>query len=496
MTQIKQRTGSELVASKIEKYKLKFTNEQINFTGTDEQLLFLFQAEEAYGFGVPIISDYEFDELAKETGYEQSLRDPKSSSGRNWVKMAAPLVSLRKVNSVSDLKEFLDGFQDGTQFYIEPKLDGMTFNAVYKREGNKLVLKHITSRGDGRLGLELHAEGLKGAETPGLPKVIDDKWVNNIPGLENENGEFSIRGEAIIMKGNPLHEGKLLRSVAAGMMNRKVPYMSSYVEEWINKYSDELFIQHETVPVDISPVIAKGDGCAIDRKAQYSIYANDDDEITILENDKENFELSEALYRKNTLTFVTFSIANNGANTPSRAILEMLADAGIITISSFAKLAGRHVGSKAIAGKNCASRSEVLEFVSLATPRHNDWPFPIDGLVIKPVHTSMETQGLTASVKFGKVVYPHHPKDQIAYKFPPKKIQVKIVKIHLTTTSLDNVTCSAELDKTYKMPNGLLVSRVNIYNENWLAANPWIYEGATVHMHLSNDVISVFSEIK
>lgn len=490
-----RRDKPSLMKAKINNYKVKFSNTQENFTGTDEQLLLLFQAEEAYGFGSPIITDAEFDELAEQTNYSQSLRSPKSSSGRKWIKMSVPLVSLLKVNKIDSLKEFLDDFQPGTQFYIEPKLDGLTFNAVYKRSGTDFVLNNISSRGDGRLGLEFHPDALNGLETLGLPRTISEKSVNIFPELENSDGEVSFRGEAVVMKDDPLYQGKLLRSVAAGMLNRKIGYLSQYRDIWKESFSKKELLNK--FPIELDPIIVKGERCPRLALVPHFAKMNKNGTFTIFEVDEVRQDLTDAVNKQNKLTFVTFAFVYKGANAPSRGIMEVFEQEGIIPISHLVKEVAESLNDQNLLENGTSGGTDqIIKLVKKANSVHSSWRFPIDGLVIKPVHTSQETQMLNPTIKNGKIVYPHHPKDQVAYKFPPVKIPVKLIKIHESKTSLGNLTYSGELDKVYVMPSGTRVTRVNLHNKNWLDANPWIKPGATLHMHLSNDIIPVLSEIK
>lgn len=490
-----RRDKHSLLKAKINNYKMKFSNQQEGFTGTDEQLLLLFQAEEAYGFGSPIITDTEFDELAEKTNYSQSLRAPQSSSGRNWIKMNAPLVSLLKVAKIDELKKFLDGFQIGTQFYIEPKLDGLTFNAVYKRSGTNFVLSSISSRGDGRLGLEFHPDAFNGLQAIGLPKTISEKSVNIFPELENSNGEISFRGEAIVMKDDPLHQGKLLRSVAAGMLNRKIGYLSQYSEIWENHFSKKEL--SGKFPIELDPIVVKGERCVRLAPVDHFATKNKNGTFTVFEGNKVRQDLTDAVNRQNKLTFVTFAFAYKGANAPSRGMMEIFEQEGIIPVSQLVKEIAEGLNDQNLLENGTSGgTAQTIDLVKRTNLIHPNWRFPVDGLVIKPVHTSQETQMLNPTIKNGKIVYPHHPKDQVAYKFPPVKVVVKLAEIHESKTSLGNFTYSGELDKVYVMPSGTRVTRVNLHNKNWLDANPWIKPGAILHMHLSNDIIPVLSEIK
>jgi DNA ligase (NAD+) len=90
-------------------------------------------------------------------------------------------------------------------WYIEPKLDGNSIELKYV----KGILESASSRGDGKIGLEIPIERL-----------------NNIPlTIKNSNIELYIRGEAIISKKYKL-KGKIdkntpLRNLCAGILKRK-----------------------------------------------------------------------------------------------------------------------------------------------------------------------------------------------------------------------------------------------------------------------------------
>jgi len=150
-----RRDEKALEEYKKEQITLKFKLiEQPNFKGSKELLEYMQYCERAYRSGNPVISDEEWDRLVKETGYVESLDQVVSPDGRQWVKMKTPLLSLAKADSVEGFRKFASRFPEGQKFVVSPKLDGLTFNAVFSEvEDGSFVREHVTTRGDGINGL-------------------------------------------------------------------------------------------------------------------------------------------------------------------------------------------------------------------------------------------------------------------------------------------------------------------------------------------------------
>lgn len=200
--------------------------------------------ENAYRAGKPIISDEEWDKLVKETGYEEKVGDTgriydKSANGRNLIPMKTPLISLNKTSNKSILRSFFTNKEnEDKEFIIEPKLDGNAFNAIYEVEDDgKAYLRHIGSSGDGLKSLECFENALDTVSIFGLPKNLSSSSVeylrNNGFVIDNT---IEFRGEAIINvpswknKNSKYITGiESWRSMAAGILNRKIPSSLAYV---------------------------------------------------------------------------------------------------------------------------------------------------------------------------------------------------------------------------------------------------------------------------
>jgi NAD-dependent DNA ligase len=164
-----RRSNDELKVYKQKKIDTKYTlKKQEHFVGSDELLKNMQLYEKAYREGKPIITDEEWDKLVKQTGYEESLDEVVSPDGRTWIKMKAPLPSLKKIVNMEDLKSFINQFPNGQKFIVEPKLDGLTWDAIYKRK------KYIAIQQPG----ESNEDFIKRANII-KEKMVNDSDINN-----------------------------------------------------------------------------------------------------------------------------------------------------------------------------------------------------------------------------------------------------------------------------------------------------------------------------
>lgn len=229
-----RRTEEELEKIQILNNKTAFTLEpQKNFIGTEYQLEAMQNMERSYIAGKPLVSDEEWEILKHKHNYEESLTSV-APSGRNWIKLLSPLPSIDKAGSRNDMETFLNKFDSSQLFKIECKLDGLTSNLRYKLDSEKDIytLESISSRGNGRYGLEINPYALEGVKK-NWPNTIEAKYIKNIYEFLNKENTtnlpefFEIRGEAVIKKNEhnikKYGENAVLRSVASGMFTRKVP---------------------------------------------------------------------------------------------------------------------------------------------------------------------------------------------------------------------------------------------------------------------------------
>ena len=512
-------TGIRNSAENIEKNKKKRRTskfklrEQPDFKGSKETLIKMQDAERLYREGKPVMSDEEWDKLVKETGYIESLDETVSPNGRLWYKMLAPLTSLNKCTSIEDLKKYRKRFPEDKKFIVSPKLDGLTFNLVYKEnEDGDFERYMITTRGDGINGLALEENALKGVELYGCPEIIDRETVNRLNKLDCViDGKIEIRGEAVIDRNDYSKVGPeqdyndiLARSIAAGIFNRKTPNNLSYISslfpdniEWEDMHKDYRKILYKY------GIISKGK--LKETSSPYDKACIRNKEI-IVHNRNTNewlaFKDSEytGLTRKiETLHFISFSIASVNGNVDDPDILGIIP--GILYVNNIKDFEG--------ISKITNDINEIIESIDTfygtingerdlsKVRKKNKIRFACDGLVIKPVGSNNRTQRLDPYKKAGKIVVPRYPSDQIAIKLPTDKVKTRIKKINYTKTKLGNITCGAEIEPV-KVEGGAIVSRVNLHNPSWLSLpeNSWIKEGVECYLQMSMDIIPLISEIK
>ena len=240
MTRTVGNRYSEEEARKIDMEDLKASYtliDQDDFKGSQEELKYLQYAERRYFDSRPIMSDEEFDILKHKHNYKETLESV-TPSGRNIVKLLAPLVSLDKAGNYEETHAFLDKIGEGEKI-VEVKLDGLCGNVIYTLntedyEEPTYTMETISSRGP-IFGMEFNKEAFYGVNT-NIPKELPAELVN----VKDENGNYveriELRGELVI----PITEETLerykkvddltgeyvepvWRSIASGMTTRKVP---------------------------------------------------------------------------------------------------------------------------------------------------------------------------------------------------------------------------------------------------------------------------------
>lgn len=146
----------------------------------------------------PVISDAEYDELKRELefleaslpeedkfSYVGSEPDPRFSK----IKHSSPMLSLSNAFNEQDVYDFLIRVKklldDQKEFSVlcEPKIDGLSFSAVFK-DGK---LEYAATRGDGAVGEDI---------------THTIKKVKNFPQDVHRNLAFEVRGEVFMTKQN------------------------------------------------------------------------------------------------------------------------------------------------------------------------------------------------------------------------------------------------------------------------------------------------------
>jgi len=150
----------------------------------------------------PYLSDAEYDRLrhlnqALEAKFPELVRDdsPSKRIGANIksefkkVNLSVPMLSLADIFSTEEVKDFIMSVKrflnssDDIVFTSEPKMDGLSFSALYE---NGIFIRGAT-RGDGRIGEDI-TDNLKAIK--GFPLYID----GGVP------KRFEVRGEVFMSK--------------------------------------------------------------------------------------------------------------------------------------------------------------------------------------------------------------------------------------------------------------------------------------------------------
>ncbi len=158
----------------------------------------------------PYLDDAKYDELrhrnlALEAKFPHLIRDDSPSkrvgakvkSEFKKVELKVPMLSLADIFSIDELHDFVMGIKrflntsDDIVFTAEPKMDGLSFSALYK---NGIFVKGST-RGDGKIGEDI-TENLRVIK--GFPQFLD----KNVPEI------LEVRGEVFMSKADFINLNK------------------------------------------------------------------------------------------------------------------------------------------------------------------------------------------------------------------------------------------------------------------------------------------------
>lgn len=175
-----------------------------------------------YVTGKPVVSDEEYDalvaRLAKLEAQNPALKADDSptrkvgddrTEGFAKAKHIAPMLSLNHTYAKAGLDDWLLKQRRETLYVVEPKIDGIAFNAVYR--GGRL--EKLLTRGDGREGDDItrHAKNIKG-----IPLLIS--YTRDV--LELRGEIFMTSNEFEYQNSKRIREGKepfaTPRNLAAG----------------------------------------------------------------------------------------------------------------------------------------------------------------------------------------------------------------------------------------------------------------------------------------
>lgn len=169
------------------------------------------------------------------------------------------------------------------------------------------------------------------------------------------------------------------------------------------------------------------------------------------------------------VTFAAYSVLEDG----EPADLDILADeefksVDVVTeeIATGVKLTG------------FADDDEVVTAVQAFGKARENFPLPTDGVVIKPTNEA-EMQGKMGSSS-------HHPRSQVAFKFPSPTAITELLAIDLSVGKTGKVTPIGRI-KTVQL-DGSDISNLSLHNFNLLYTED-IRVGQTVMIHKANDII-------
>ena len=125
----------------------------------------------------------------------------------------------------------------------------------------------------------------------------------------------------------------------------------------------------------------------------------------------------------------------------------------------------------------CKGIDEVLTYIEEYTIKRDDLAYDIDGVVIKVNDLKLHNQiGYTSKV----------PKWAIAYKFPAKEVETKLLDIIYTVGRTGKITPNAVLEPV--LVAGSTVSRATLHNEDFIKERD-IKVGDTVVIRKAGDII-------
>ncbi len=137
----------------------------------------------------------------------------------------------------------------------------------------------------------------------------------------------------------------------------------------------------------------------------------------------------------------------------------------------------RSSGLKATDTHICTTIQDVIAYADQVELQRNDFPFEIDGLVIKVLSTAYrERLGATE----------HHPRGAIAYKFPAQEEVTKLNSIEIQVGRTGVLTPVAHLEPIHV--GGVTVSRATLHNMDELEKKD-LREGDFVVIKRAGDVI-------
>lgn len=127
--------------------------------------------------------------------------------------------------------------------------------------------------------------------------------------------------------------------------------------------------------------------------------------------------------------------------------------------------------------KVCKNIQEVVDFCRMWEEKREDYPYEIDGMVVKVNSRELqERSGYTS----------HHPRWAIAYKFRAKQATSKLLNVEYQVGKIGSITPVAKLEPVQLA--GVTISSVSLHNEDFIKEKD-LRIGDTVLVERAGDVI-------
>lgn len=127
--------------------------------------------------------------------------------------------------------------------------------------------------------------------------------------------------------------------------------------------------------------------------------------------------------------------------------------------------------------KLCLNIKEVVDFCQAWEAKREDYPYEIDGMVVKV--NSRELQERTGSTS-------HHPRWAIAFKFAAKQATSRLLKVEYQVGKIGTITPVAKVEPVALA--GVTISSISLHNEDFIREKD-LHLGDTVLIERAGDVI-------
>jgi DNA ligase (NAD+) len=129
------------------------------------------------------------------------------------------------------------------------------------------------------------------------------------------------------------------------------------------------------------------------------------------------------------------------------------------------------------AHKVCSSIEEVIQFCLDWEQHREDYPYEIDGMVVKVNSRALQSKAGSTS---------HHPRWAIAFKFKAKQATTKLIGVEFQVGKIGSITPVGKLEPVPLA--GVTISSVSLHNEDFIREKD-IRLGDTVLMERAGEVI-------